>query len=245
MDSNLPSQASLPNDFANYAMDLISSLIPVSALSFYFIDPHMHTKGFIGVNVEPGIEKEYKKRFLHIDPLHPRNFENNETTVVCSHEFMPHQRWIKTLFYQEFMLPKGFTYSTDIFFRNDQGIIAALLTTRKESLGKYQKHEIELLQGAQRFIEFSLNKIYLPPRISERSYVKHTYGLTKRELDVLECAMTGLTNKIMCENLDMRLPTLRTHLHHIFDKVGASTTSELIARIFRELSDQDRSMKPN
>lgn len=232
----------LPHEFADASMDLVGSLIPTTALSFYFVDPHIHLKGFVGVNIDRSIEKDYNTEFWHLDPLHPRHFEHSKESVVCSNTTLSQQQWLQTIFYQDFMKPRGFLHAADIFFRNQEGIIAALLTTRNKDCGKYEAHELELLHGAQRFIEFSLNKIYLPPRISERNYVEEKYGLTRRELDVLECAMTGYTNKVMCQELDMRLPTLRTHLRHIFEKVGVSGTNELIARIFRELVEQENRM---
>ncbi|NIB40471.1 response regulator transcription factor [Pseudomaricurvus alkylphenolicus] len=224
-------------------MQLVSSMIPTTALSFYFLDPHMHLKGFVGINVDDTINSEYGAEYWKLDPLHPRNFADSEELLVCSNTTMPYKQWRQTIFYQDFMEPRGFSHSADIFFRNDESIIAALLTTRSKELGEYQPEELRLMRGAQRFIQFSLNRIYLPPRIAERQYVEERYGLTQRELDVLESAMAGHSNKIMCEDLKMRLPTLRTHLHHIFEKVGVSGTNELISRIFRELSDRDHRME--
>jgi DNA-binding CsgD family transcriptional regulator len=61
------------------------------------------------------------------------------------------------------------------------------------------------------------------------------YGLTAREMDVVEIALTGAGNKILSKHLGISLPTLRTHLQRIFAKVGVRSNAELISRLMRVL----------
>ena len=51
---------------------------------------------------------------------------------------------------------------------------------------------------------------------------KH-YGLTSRELEVLEQLMHGLTNKQIAQRLGIKEATIKTHLLHIFDKLKVSS----------------------
>ena len=228
---------SIPLEFGTAAMTLVGDLIPTTALSFYFVDPHIHIRGFVGVNVDPEIEKEYNELW-ETDPLCPRNFEDRDDSVVSSNTTYSRERWQHTGFYRSFMKPRGFEHCADMFFRSESGIIAALLTVRDSALGEYTEPELERLAAAQHFIEYSLNKIYQPPRLSERRFIAGRYELTPRETDVLEAAMTGISNKKICAQLGMSLPTLRTHLQHIFAKVGVSSATELIATVFRDLANE-------
>ncbi|MEP7299407.1 MAG: LuxR C-terminal-related transcriptional regulator [Burkholderiales bacterium] len=57
------------------------------------------------------------------------------------------------------------------------------------------------------------------------------FRLTARELDVVEIAMTGVSNKVLCKHLEISLPTLRTHIQSIYTKVGVRSNAELIARV--------------
>ncbi|NIB40801.1 helix-turn-helix transcriptional regulator [Pseudomaricurvus alkylphenolicus] len=225
-----------PNEFQNQCIAMVKKLIDIKAARFLIIDPHMHKKGFVGFNVEKKMEEQYHKELEHLDPMHQSNFENTDETVISSNTVMPHKNWLKTIFYQDFLKPYGYVHVADTFFRNHGKIIAILTVLRDESMPEFSSEDLNMLRKVQPFLEYSLNSIYMPARISEREYVRETYDLTNRELDVLEYALTGADNKTMIKHLDMSLPTLRTHLQHIYQKVGVHSTSELIAKILRELN---------
>jgi DNA-binding NarL/FixJ family response regulator len=50
-------------------------------------------------------------------------------------------------------------------------------------------------------------------------------GLTTREVEVLRLAATGLTRKQMADSVHVSESTIRTHLEHIYAKIGVSTRS--------------------
>lgn len=225
-----------PNEFQNQCIALVQKLISIKAARFLITDPHMHKKGFVGLNVENQMESKYHEKLEHLDPMHPSNFETSDETVISSNTVMPHKNWLKTIFYQDFIKQYGYVHVADIFFRSHGKIIAILTVLRDDSMPEFSSEDLDTLRKIQPFLEYSLNSIYMPARISERAYVEETYELTNRELDVLEYALTGVDNKTMAKHLGMSLPTLRTHLQHIYQKVGVHSTSELIARILRELN---------
>jgi len=76
-----------------------------------------------------------------------------------------------------------------------------------------------------------LNKIYLPKRIHDRTTLSEEFELTPRELDVIELALTGASNKVLVEHLKVSQPTLRTHLQNIYAKIGVHSHSELISKV--------------
>lgn len=53
------------------------------------------------------------------------------------------------------------------------------------------------------------------------------FGLTHRELDILRSVVRGSTNKAIACRLSISENTVKRHLTHIFDKVGASNRLEL------------------
>jgi DNA-binding CsgD family transcriptional regulator len=54
-------------------------------------------------------------------------------------------------------------------------------------------------------------------------------GLTAREQEVLEEAANGATNDEIAEKLWISPHTVRTHLHHIFEKLNVRTRTEAAA----------------
>jgi ATP/maltotriose-dependent transcriptional regulator MalT len=59
------------------------------------------------------------------------------------------------------------------------------------------------------------------------------YGLTTRERDVVELLCCGRTNREISECLGIGTATVKTHLIHIFEKLGVETRSAVVARMSR------------
>jgi ATP/maltotriose-dependent transcriptional regulator MalT len=55
------------------------------------------------------------------------------------------------------------------------------------------------------------------------------FGLTARELDVVRLLCCGRTNREIGECLKIGQATVKTHLIHIFEKLGVETRSAVVA----------------
>jgi two-component system nitrate/nitrite response regulator NarL len=51
--------------------------------------------------------------------------------------------------------------------------------------------------------------------------------LTRREIDIVRAVVSGYTNKEIAERSSITENTVKSHLTHIFDKLGASNRVEL------------------
>lgn len=58
--------------------------------------------------------------------------------------------------------------------------------------------------------------------------------LTKREKEVLDLVKTGLQNKEIAKELFISVPTVETHLSHIYQKLGVKTRTEAAFRALRK-----------
>ena len=56
---------------------------------------------------------------------------------------------------------------------------------------------------------------------------RKTYGLTPRELEVVQCIVEGCSNKDIARQFTISEETVKRHLSNIFDKTGVSTRLEL------------------
>ncbi|WP_243375636.1 response regulator transcription factor [Sandarakinorhabdus cyanobacteriorum] len=55
-------------------------------------------------------------------------------------------------------------------------------------------------------------------------------GLTPREVEVLQLLAAGQANKEMARTMGVSPNTVKTHLARLFEKLGASSRTEAIAR---------------
>jgi two-component system nitrate/nitrite response regulator NarL len=62
-----------------------------------------------------------------------------------------------------------------------------------------------------------------PPTLADR--------LTAREREILELIDAGLANKEIARRLHIELATVKNHVHHILEKLGASRRGEAAARV--------------
>ncbi|OFW56811.1 MAG: hypothetical protein A2Y75_06495 [Candidatus Solincola sediminis] len=60
-----------------------------------------------------------------------------------------------------------------------------------------------------------------------------TYGLSDREIEVLQLLADGMSNKEIAGSLFISTQTVKTHIAHIFDKLGVSDRTEAVAAALR------------
>ncbi len=70
-------------------------------------------------------------------------------------------------------------------------------------------------------------------------------SLTPTELQVVELVATGLTNPQVADRLFMSRATVKTHLVHVYDKLGIATRAELASQAARRSVDQPLSVNVN
>ena len=63
---------------------------------------------------------------------------------------------------------------------------------------------------------------------------KNSYGLTERELDVLELMVDGLTNSQIAEKLVITRATAKAHVHSILQKLCAATRTQATVTAMKE-----------
>jgi DNA-binding NarL/FixJ family response regulator len=56
---------------------------------------------------------------------------------------------------------------------------------------------------------------------------RKTFGLTPRELAVVQCIVEGCSNKAIATEFAISEETVKRHLSNVFDKTGVSTRLEL------------------
>lgn len=220
---------SFPDQFQGESLKLINSLVELSSSVFYLVKPDMRHLGVAFDNMPPSVQKDYHQKYRTLDPLNPAKFDETNDILLTIDSQMPAHLLRRSVYYQEFMKPNNQHYVADMFFRRDGEIIAVLSMLRNEHLGNFTREELSLLRKQQPFLEYALNSVYLPKRVEERRSMEDKYGLTKRELDVLEQLISGASNKGIASNLGLGLPTVKTHIRHIYQKTGVSSRSELLS----------------
>jgi DNA-binding NarL/FixJ family response regulator len=64
-----------------------------------------------------------------------------------------------------------------------------------------------------------------------KEVLKNTYGLTDREIEILENICNGFTNLQIATKLFISEITVKKHIQHIFDKVGVNSRTNLMRKV--------------
>ncbi|PLW83650.1 helix-turn-helix transcriptional regulator [Kineobactrum sediminis] len=228
-----------PNHFQRESLDLVGNLLPLSSSGFYLVGPDMRHRGVVLRNLPAQVEQEYTRHYRELDPLRPALFERTDTRVVCMDERLTEAELLASEYYQQFMLPLNHRHVADMFFRSDDDIIAVLTMLRAASLGPFTPAELALLRTLQPFLDFTLSSVYLPRRRRERATLGQRHDLTDRELDVAELILAGASNKAIALELGLSVATVKTHLQHVFRKVGVASRTALSARLLGDLGSRN------
>lgn len=227
--------STLPTEFQKQIIGMVSEFVQADLFRFFVFFPRQNLQQTTySERSKERLESEYHSSHWHKDPMHPTLYEDTDVIVISDSMLMPLSEWQSHPFYLEFMQPNGFEHDLDMFFRKDDKIIGVLSLLRTEQTRPFTPGDVVMIEKLHPFMEYALDKVFLPERISEREHLSERYDLTLRELDVMEYALSGLSNKELVRYLKISLPTLRTHLQNIYLKVGVHSTSELISKVFRE-----------
>ncbi|MEJ8566985.1 LuxR C-terminal-related transcriptional regulator [Wenzhouxiangellaceae bacterium CH-27] len=224
-----------PRDFQRESLKLVNGLLEVKSSAFYLVAPNMRHRGVVTYNLDREADRRYERRYMQLDPLNPSLHEENSESVIHMDSILGPGRVEQLAYYQDFLKPLGLRYVADMFFRADGRIIAVITLLRSLEQGDFSPEHLNVLRTLQPFLEYALNTVYLPERMTERRTIEEKYQLTARELDVLELVLSGAANKLIASELNLGLPTVKTHLQHIYRKTGVATRTELVTKVIADL----------
>ncbi len=92
---------------------------------------------------------------------------------------------------------------------------------------------VRLVAGGNLVIDPQLVVALAEELSQSKERTRRAETLTARELEVLQLLAFGRTNKDIAEELALSPDTVKTHLTHIFDKLGASDRTAAVAEALR------------
>ena len=71
----------------------------------------------------------------------------------------------------------------------------------------------------------------IPNRGMDMGDLKAKFNLTRREIEVVKLICAGFSNKVIAEKLFVSEYTVKDHLKHIMEKLGANSRNQIIATL--------------
>lgn len=153
-------------------------------------------------------------------------------------------------FYQDYMLPARLKDEAAFIIPGDRGTVYLVCLGRCTRLSKFTaeeakslrryagvvgqavvNHERLLTQSATQVIEYCSSLGNLESKLSQFT----STTLTEREREILGYLIRGYSSKACARVLDIATSTERVHRKNIYQKLGVSSQSELLATVFDRL----------
>lgn len=225
--------------FGAHTASFTSQALGAEWSCFYYLDAQGQPFAFQPYRTPWALRESYLKHNIgSSDPLHPASLIAQNLSFVsvfdrrlrCAAELRRN--------YWSFLSAFGAQDTAEMIFRVGGRAVAGMSLLWLGRAGvRADRHLGEVVQS---YIELNLAAHYAALPADELPEVEADMGLelclTDRELEIVRLVCDGLTNARIAQSLNIRLATVKTHLLHVFEKLGVRTRAELVGRCLAAMS---------
>lgn len=178
----------------------------------------------VGRDVDMALE--YEQEYQYCDPISPKLRRRRGPTLV--RQAMDQSELRRTRYYNEFLRRHATTDGLDVYLFDGPTNVGDLRIWRAPSSRPFGERELMLVTIIEPLFARALGRY---KHWSARNLQSRFDSLTVREAEIAEAVVSGQTDRMIADNLGISVWTVRTHLTHVFDKIGVSNRTSLAARI--------------
>lgn len=209
---------------ASAAIHFAQDILEASATAYYAIDEDHNLRRFQLCGIPEPFHRQYVEGMSRFDPQHPRHADGLDVARLS--EASEECRGRETALFCSFARECGIVDMVNFFFRHNDQIVAGMSVAWGPE-ARIPEGAVAIARKIHRYLEFNLvacSSLYDRDR---------RFGLTSREMDVVRLLCCGRTNREISECLNIGQATVKTHLVHIFEKLGVETRSAVVALMAR------------
>ena len=215
--------------FGAHTASFTSEALGAEWSCFYFLDAEGQPFGFQVHRTPWALRESYVTHYMaRSDPLHPARLVSQNLRFVSM--FDPRLSCALELRrnFWNFLSGFGTRDAAEMIFRVGGRAIAgmSLLWVGQTD----SRSDRQLGESVQSYIEFNLAAHYGPLLSDLLAEASVGLPLTDRELEIVQLVCQGSSNAQIAHRLTIRVSTVKTHLLHIFEKLGVRTRAALVSR---------------
>ena len=215
----IPSQ-----DIAGHCLHAFTQLVPASRAAFYCVDRQLQAHDFSLHGMSGEMHRDYLDNYRQFDPLQSRNYVSSDLAVVPLGLAMARQPIRDSHRYRHFLQRYDVVDVVEVFAHRGSRPQAAISLLRTAEQGVFTSEQLTQLAALQALLQLAVAN--LPPQDDSLS------SLTPKERQIALLLRQGVSNKELARELDVGLPTVKTHLINLFRKTGVSNRTELVSSLF-------------
>lgn len=215
-------------------LSLLQTLIRFDYASFYLEENGKPARP-VGVGLTQEDLDFYIRELEPIDPFRPlwTLLSDSKHSAIRVSDYVLNREIEETDYYQRTWRPKGIQYSLFAGLGYESTPLGSLSLYRSSQGEEFSDKDIYILDLLKSHLSLWLwkrKKGQAPGKVSIESlhHLKKEYGITEREMEVIDLWSRGLTDSEICERLSISKNTLKKHISNILGKLEISSRVELL-----------------
>ena len=214
------------NQFVDNFISAINKLVPFQSFFAYPIDTSINQT--FHVYYSRNLPRQAIHHYIHdmsqYDPLCLLNNEHPQQNIhLLNKQEIPEK-------YNNFLKENKVLDNIELLFKANNRPSLGISLIRHANEHLFSEQEIQIIETCYQLAQFNtqdyFNKIESVPILP----MDITQNLTRSERQVLGLILTGKKNQEIADELFVSLATIKTHLHHIFQKTMVKSKRELIIK---------------
>jgi DNA-binding CsgD family transcriptional regulator len=213
--------------FGAHTASFVSQVLSADWSCFYQLDEQRQPFGFQVHRTPWALREAYLKHDMaRTDPLHPSSLAVQNIRFLSMFDSRLSGPLDSRRHFWNFLSTFGTRDAAEMIFRVRGRAVAGLSLIWVGNSGT--RAEREQGEAVHSYVEFNLASHASQPRPVDAHDTDTRLGLTRRELEIARLICDGLTNVQIARRLNIGASTVKTHLLHVFEKLGIQTRAALV-----------------
>jgi DNA-binding CsgD family transcriptional regulator len=211
--------------------------------SYYWNEEHRRFDSRISINMSDANLRRYEEYFQYRDPITVPM--QRMRRAVSVEQIMRQRDFLRTEFYNDFLARDGLYYGINLHVFDGDCPAADWRIWRSRHRAAFDRRSLEILDM---FAPHLRNATRIAQLLSSRksrhttelsvAAIRAATELSAREAQIAYHAVLGKADLEIADTLCVSIATVRTHLRHIYRKLGVGNRSSLCRRLVSEAVGQ-------
>lgn len=212
-------------------LHFLTSFVPTTDAVFYTVNRRLDAVDHVFLRMASNVNVAYLEYFHRLDPFHPRLFAKNNARLVTVRDITAIDDFAQSEYLTKFFSPLGLFYEAELYLRDEERLIGGVSLLRSREARDFCREELRFLSRSHEVLQEGFLCCRRSDAATSHGSTMDSIQLSLREREVTELVLRGATNADISRTLFISLPTVKTHLQHIFAKAGVHSRTELAARL--------------
>lgn len=197
----------------------------------YVVGPELRIKHFLARDTEGAEQDDYEQHFADLDPLAPMHCLAQGRWVVGLRQMFSRRSTEHAEYQSAFLDRHAIVDALEIFLKSDADLILGCSLLRHGDAPRFSRRDLAKAEALKTLGDFALSQTFPQRQASVKIIGERFPALTAREATLVQLVVAGLSNKQLCRELVISLPTVKTHLLSVFRKMNVASRTELAAKV--------------